>query len=255
MKLIKSLFAIAVLWSAAGNSATLPRNDIRGGVPSPDMVKETRNRENFSVTWKYPKPSTHAEKYRLEILTKKIKSFSNLLDEILSRAGTERIKVRISPGNKNVFDRQRKTVFLEGGDGFSIKKSLDVIISGLGIKADYSGVRDYFGQPVPMDGAFLAFFQMNGKFYLALERNGKSSLLLEEEECFNYIKAAGKNYAAYRLGNSLWFVDIKKKKNFRYYTTDSSPEKGWSGELFLKTFDSDGKSCAVVAVSGRKSNI
>ncbi|MCD6311253.1 MAG: hypothetical protein J7M11_02225, partial [Elusimicrobia bacterium] len=167
----------------------------------------------------------------------------------------ERIKVMILPGRKNAFDRQRKTVFLEGGNGFNIKKSVDVIISGLGIKADYSGIRDYFGQPVPMNGAFLAFFQMNGKFYLASEKNGKSSLLLEEEAYFNSIQTAGKNFAAYRLRNSLWFVDIKKKKNFRYYTTDGSPEKGWSGELFLKTFGSDGKSCAVVVVSGRKSNI
>ncbi|MEA2082187.1 MAG: hypothetical protein U9O97_05565 [Elusimicrobiota bacterium] len=248
MKLIKSLFAVAVLWSAAGNA-------IGGGFSKLEMVKETLNRANFRVTWKYPEPLTELEKYRAAIRNKKINSFSNLLDEILSRAGAERINVMIMPGVKNSFDSQRKTVFLEAGDGFDIKKSLDVIISSLGIKADYSGIRDYFGRPVPMNGAFLAFFQMNGKFYLASEKNGKSSLLLEEEDYFNSINTAGKNFAAYRLRNSLWFVDIKKKKNFRYYTTDDSPEKGWSGELFLKTFDSDGQSCAVVVMSGGKSNI
>ncbi len=256
MKLIKFLFALIPAVSCFA---------------APEMVREIRNRENFRVTWKYAKPGTGAEKYRAEILNKKIITFSNLLEGILSEAETERISVMILPLRKNAFDRQRKTVFLEGGDDFNIKKSLDVIVSALGLKAeaecppgqnvrrggraDYSGIRDYFGRPIPLKESFLALFQMNGKFYLSIEKNGKSSLLLEEDECFNSIKSAGKNYAAYRLRNSLWFVDIKRKKNFRYYTTDGSPDTGWSGELFLKTFDSDGKSCTIVVTSFGKSHI
>ncbi|MBU4133887.1 hypothetical protein KKH42_01035, partial [bacterium] len=55
--------------------------------------------------------------------------------------------------------------------------------------------------------------------------------------------------------DSLWFVNIKRKKNFRYYTTTGSPDDGWWGELFLKTFDSGGEFCAVVVISGGKSHI
>ncbi|PKM99659.1 MAG: hypothetical protein CVU78_05245 [Elusimicrobia bacterium HGW-Elusimicrobia-2] len=222
---------------------------------APAMEKESVNREKFRITWQYPKPVTPEEKYRAIILSKKIFSFSNLLDKILSRGGSERISVLISPEHKNTFDRQRKTAFLEGGDRFDIKRSINAIVSGMGIAVDYSGVRDYFGRPVPHKGAFLALFQMNGKFYLAEEKNGKSSILLEESQYFNQVQSAGGDLAAYMLRNSLWFVDIKRKKNFLYYSCDSPISQGAVGKLFLKAFDSDGISCAVVVISGGKSHI
>jgi len=218
--------------------------------------RESLNREKFRLTWQYPRPLTPAEEYQTGILSRKISSFSNLLDEILSRSGSERINVFIGTGSKNFFDSQRKTLFLEGGAAFDIKKSLNVLSAGLGIPADYLGLRDYFGNPIPYRGAFLALFQMNGRFYLSEERNGKSSVLLEESQYFNQLQSAGGQLMAYRLRNSLWFVNIGRKKNFLYYSADDpSVSTSFGGDLFLKAFDSDGKSCAIAVVSGDKSHI
>lgn len=220
-------------------------------------MTESWNKENFEIIWHHSPPSGEFELYRKKVLKEKLISFSNLLDKILSRQNLPRLHIIArSFDDEAFFDRNRMEVHLPVSGDFNVENGISQLNRIFNFKEDVSSKKDYFGVPCKFGDGFLFSFHRRGKFYLSFESEKEFNLLLEEKNLFDSVKVSGRSAIFYRLGNSLWFIDIRRKKNFCYF---SIPE-GFGGKSagsvpFLKAFDCDGKSIVICVGIGEKSNV
>jgi len=237
-----ALFFIAILFLYANAAATT----------------ESWNKENFEIIWHHPPPSGELELYENKVLKEKLISFSNFLDKILIHQNLPRLHIIARPfDGEAFFDRNRREVHLPVSGDFNVENGISRLNRIFNFKEDASLTKkDYFGEPRRFGDGFLFSFHRRGKFYLSFEGEKEFKLLLEEKDLFDSVKVSGSSVIFYRVGNSLWFIDIGRKKNFCYF---SVPE-GFGGQPadsvpFLKSFDCDGKSIVICVCTGEKSNV
>ncbi|MFH1352615.1 MAG: hypothetical protein ABIH68_03460 [bacterium] len=219
-------------------------------------VTEKWNKGNFEIIFQYPPPANDFESYRSEILKGKLVSFSNVLEDILSRKSIPRLHIIAGPPDKFFFDENRMEIHLPVSDDFNIENGISLITRIFRISEDSSLLKDYFGTPCRFRDGFLFGFQRAGKFYLSFEDGEKLNLLLEENEPFDSVKAVSDSVIMYRSGNSLWVIDVNRKKNFCYFSAPVGFGGATSGGVpFMSSFDCDGENVAVCVCSGEKSHI
>ena len=217
---------------------------------------EKWNKENFEIIFQHPPPASDFESYRNEILKGKLVSFSNVLEDVLSRQSIHRLHIIAGASDKFFFDENRMEIHLPVCDDFNIENGISRITRIFEISEDTSFLKDYFGAPCRLRDGFLFGFQQSGKFYLAFEDGKKFNLLLEEKEPFDSVKAVSDSIILYRVANSLWFINADRRRNFCYFSIPEGFGGSSSGSVpFMSSFDCDGKNVAICVCSGEKSHI
>jgi len=217
---------------------------------------EKWNKENFEIIFNRPHPVDEFEAHRDKILKEKLVSFSNVLEDVLSRHSIQRLHIIAGQTDEFSFDENRMEIHLPVKDDFNIEEGVSRITQIFKIPEGASRSKDYFGTPCRFRNGFLFSFQRSGKFYLSFEDGQKSSLFLEEKEPFDSVTSVSESLILYRAANALWVIDAKRKKNYCYFSVPEGFGGSLSGSVpFLSSFDSDGENVAVCVCSGEKSHI
>ncbi|PIU18917.1 MAG: hypothetical protein COT16_00625 [Elusimicrobia bacterium CG08_land_8_20_14_0_20_44_26] len=249
MKIVPFL-APMVLWLVTASFASQSLSVIKR-----DASQEVWNRESFRFVWNYEKPAGEGNIYRHKILRENIISFVNELAGLLPTGKAPRIEIEAGRALSFSIDKVRGEMKLGIDYGFDLNAAVERVRLAMGVAKKESEEKDYFGYPLKYRAGYILSFRRNGKFYLAYESGGKSSLLIEENNYFDSLKLFGSSLISYRMPDSLWFLDIRRKRNFRYFPPPGKNVSDYGEGIFLNAFDSDGKNVVVVVLEKDVSHI